>query len=54
MLYVILDGTQKDELVFIEAFVDQDEAIQYLLDLSEENKKNNYRLIEFKATRVII
>ena len=55
MLYAILeDGIQKDEWWLVEAFVDEDEAIQHLLDLIEENEGSNYRLVEFKANRVRI
>ena len=55
MLYAILEnGIEEDEWWFVEAFSDQDEAIKYLLDLVEESESSNYRLVEYKANRVII
>ena len=55
MLYAILeDGALKGEWLLVEAFVDQDEAIECLLDLAEQNEGSNYRLVEFKANKVII
>lgn len=55
MLYAILEnGIEEDEWWFVEAFSDQDEAIKCLLDLVEESESSNYRLVEYKANRVII
>lgn len=55
MLYIVLEkGIEENEWWFVEAFSDQDRAIKYLLDLVEESESSNYRLVEYKANRIII
>lgn len=55
MLYAILEnGMEENEWWFLEAFADRDEAIKCLLDLAEESESSNYRLVEYKANKVII
>lgn len=55
MLYAVLEsGIEENEWWLVEAFADQDEAIRCLLDHAEESEGSNYRLVEYKANRVII
>lgn len=55
MLYAVLEkDILTDEWLLVEAFTDEDEAIKYLLDNVEVNENSNYRLVEFKANKVII
>lgn len=55
MLYAVLEsGIEENEWWLVEAFTDRDEAIKCLLDHVEESESSDYRLVEYKANKVII